>query len=109
MRLTIHHTTIDMFSPLWQLGLGATIAAVTGLIIIGKANPAASEIIRKITGLLLVAIAVLLHIYLLYLGTWNVQTSLPLQLCSLSGILSGIVLLWRNQLAYELLLYWGIH
>ena len=29
-------------------------------------------------------------------------------MCTMSGILSGLVLFWRRQLAYEILLYWGI-
>ena len=36
------------------------------------------------------------------------QLSLPLHLCGLSAILSGFVLFWRNQLAFECLYYWGI-
>ena len=33
----------------------------------------------------------------------NIQSSLPLNLCNLSGILSGLILLFPNQTAYEFL------
>jgi hypothetical integral membrane protein (TIGR02206 family) len=49
-----------------------------------------------------------IHVYEIKRGEWDQQSSLPLNLCSLSAILSGIVLLWKNQLAYEFLLFWGI-
>ena len=103
-----HHEVITMFSPLWWKGLLTIIFFITLVIYLGKKFSPLKEKIRIGCGVFLVAIAVLLHVYLIYHGRWNVQTSLPLQLCSLSGVLSGIVLLWRNQTAYELLLYWGI-
>lgn len=108
MGLEIHHTTIEMFSPLWLKGLITTTIVAAVLIAAGKRNSEVRDVIRKVSGVFLLALAVLLHVYLMYLGTWSLQQSLPLQLCSLSGILSGIVLLWPNQTAYELLLYWGI-
>src|SRR6266446_5707260 len=101
-------TVIEIGSPLWWRGLCITTLIVAALIVTGRRISTSKEIIRKISGILLIALAVLLHVYLVYLGTWNLKTSLPLQLCSISGILSGVVLLWRNQFAYELLLYWGI-
>ena len=103
-----HHEVIEIFSPLWWKFLSATVITVAVLIFLGKKIPAAKEIIRKICGALLVAVSILLHVYLIYLVKWNLHTSLPLQVCSLSGILSGVVLLWHNQFTYELLLYWGI-
>lgn len=102
------HETIEMGSALWWRLLLSTLVIVALLILSGKRYPVARNAIRKISGWTLVAVALLLHVYLVYLGTWNIKTSLPLQLCSLSGILSGVVLLWNNPFAYELLLFWGI-
>lgn len=102
------HETIEIGSALWWRMLSGTTAIATVTILAGKNCPMAREAVRKISGWMLVCVTVLLPVYLVSLGTWSIQTSLPLQLCSLSGILSGIVLLWRNQFAYELLVYWGI-
>ena len=43
-----------------------------------------------------------------YLDLWTIESSLPLHLCGLSAILSGIVLFWKRQWAYECLYYWGL-
>jgi hypothetical integral membrane protein (TIGR02206 family) len=40
-------------------------------------------------------------------GTWSLETSLPLQLCSLSQLLVGYTMLSGKQWAYEFLLCWG--
>ncbi len=97
-----------MGSSLWWTMLLGTFAVATPLVLSGKKYPELKNAIRVVSGWVLVALSLALPMYLIYLGTWSVRTSLPLQLCSLSGILSGVVLLWRNQVAYELLLYWGI-
>ena len=52
--------------------------------------------------------AIFIHAYLIYLGKWNIQSSLPLQMCSISAILAGVVIFWRNQWLYEFLFFWGI-
>ena len=103
-----HHEIIEMFSPPWWRFLFFTGIVAAAFILLGKKNPALKTRIRIFAGVALISVAVLLHIYLAYLGKWQLQTSLPLQLCSMSGVLSGIVLLWRNQIMYELILYWGI-
>jgi hypothetical integral membrane protein (TIGR02206 family) len=43
----------------------------------------------------------------LYQGTWSLETSLPLQLCSLSQLLVAYTMLSGKQLGYEFLLCWG--
>ena len=102
------HETIEIGASLWWKMLSGTVTAISLLVLIGKKYPKARNGIRIISGWMLVALSLALPMYLIYFGAWSIRTSLPLQLCGLSGILSGIVLLWRNQLAYELLLYWGI-
>ena len=102
------HETIEIGASLWWKMLLSSVAVVALLVLSGKKYPEARNPIRTISGWMLVALSLALPMYLIYMGTWNVRTSLPLQLCGLSGILSGVVLLRRNQLAYELLLYWGI-
>src|SRR6185436_1746786 len=104
----MNHETLDTGSPLWWKMLLFSAAAIVLLIYSGLRDQRTSKIIAAITGWMLIAIAILVHPYLAITGKWTLQTSLPLNLCSLSGILSGIVLLKRNQLAYEFLLYWGI-
>lgn len=45
--------------------------------------------------------------YAVYQGVWDLQSSLPLHLCSLSQLLIGYLMLSEKQWAYELVIYWG--
>ena len=64
--------------------------------------------LAKIIGVILIFRTIGIHFYLDYLGTWKIESSLPLHLCGLSAILSGLVLFWRKQLLYECLYFWGL-
>jgi hypothetical integral membrane protein (TIGR02206 family) len=99
---------IPFGSELWRNMLFASMAFIS-IPIFGVRNfPGTRDFIRKIFGLILVFTAISIHPYLIHVGTWNIHTSLPLQLCSLSGILSGIVLLFPSQLGFEFIMYWGL-
>lgn len=41
-------------------------------------------------------------------GWWSLQWSLPLQMCSLSGMLTIITLLTKNKWTYLFVLFWGL-
>ena len=71
-------------------------------------NKFKKEVLAKIIGILLISNSIGRHFLWIYLDVWNIQSSLPLHLCGLSAILSGIVMFYRHQLLYELLFYWGI-
>jgi hypothetical integral membrane protein (TIGR02206 family) len=105
----IPHETIELFSPLWWKGNIPTIIAIVLIIYVGKQLSAVGrQRLAVFMGVIFLARAILIHPYQIYLGRWTVQSSLPLHMCGISALLSGIVLLWRNQLAYEFLFYWGI-
>lgn len=105
----IPHETIPIFGPLWWKANIPTVAIIIGLIVLGKRlSPINRERLAVVLAVVLVARVILIHPYLVHLGRWRVQSSLPLHMCGLSAILSGVVLLWRNQRAYEFLFYWGI-
>lgn len=102
------HETIEFGCTLWWKMFMITSITIVVILYLGYRFSGFRETIANATGILLIAVAILIHPYLAYSGKWNLQSSLPLNLCSLSGILSGVVLLKRNQLAFEFLLYWGI-
>lgn len=105
----IPHETIPTFGSLWWQANVPTVAVIIGLIVAGKRLPPRyRERLAVVLAAVLIARVILIHPYLVYLGRWRVQSSLPLHMCGLSAILSGVVLLWRNQRAYEFLFYWGI-
>ena len=105
----IPHETLEMFSFLWW----KTNLIITGIIIlllyIGKRLDSEKRILlAKIIGSVLIFRTVGVHFYWHHLGIWTIESSLPLHLCGLSAILSGVVIFWRKQLAYECLYFWGL-
>jgi hypothetical integral membrane protein (TIGR02206 family) len=48
------------------------------------------------------------HVWNIYLGTWNIQTMLPLHLCSILIWLSGFMLVFKNYQIYEFVYFLGI-
>jgi hypothetical integral membrane protein (TIGR02206 family) len=48
------------------------------------------------------------HLYFISLGTYNIQTDLPLYLCSFIALLIPIFTYYRNYWMYEILLFWII-
>ncbi len=50
----------------------------------------------------------LYHIWLIHIGKWNVKDSLPLELCSVSLILTVLLLFTRNRMLYNFVFFLGI-
>ncbi len=105
----LKHEIIQVFNHIWWMSilLSLTLIAITlklGIL----SDEYKQKLIAKIIGVVLLGIACFIHVYQLIIGEWNLQSSLPLNLCSISGILSGLVLLFPNQLAFEFLLFWGL-
>jgi hypothetical integral membrane protein (TIGR02206 family) len=64
--------------------------------------------IERLFALSLLIMDVLYHIWLFQAGRWHVSNSLPLELCSISLVMT-IVLLWTgNKHVYDLVFYAGI-
>ena len=105
----IPHETLEIFSSTWWQTNLITIGVIGFLIFLGKSiNEYNKELLAKIIGCILIFRAIGIHFYLNHLNLWTIESSLPLHLCGLSAILSGIVLFWRKQWAYECLYYWGL-
>ena len=105
----IPHETLEIFSNTWWKTNLLTIGVIVFLLILGKFSKSKNkELLAKVIGSVLIFRAIGVHFYWHHLGIWTIESSLPLHLCGLSAILSGIVLFWRKQLAYECLYYWGL-
>ncbi len=61
-------------------------------------------------GLVVVSILNLLawQLWQIAVGVWSIASSLPLQLCTLTGILCVPLLIWKPYRLYELLYFWGL-
>ena len=53
----------------------------------------------------LIIIETTYHIWMLVNGNWNASHAFPLELCSISLILAVVLLITRNKLIYEILLF----
>ena len=105
----IPHETLEISSPLWWQSNGITLALIVVFLLLGRwANSENREKLAKFIGVVLIIRTIGVHFYWDYLGIWKIESSLPLHLCGLSAILSGVVIFWRKQWAYECLYFWGL-
>jgi hypothetical integral membrane protein (TIGR02206 family) len=96
-------------TPIWWQTIIWSAGLIAGIIFIGKKlDSIKREMLIKTVAAFLIARAILVHPYVHYTVGWDIYNSLPLHLCGLSAILSGIVLLVRKQLLFELVYFWGI-
>ena len=54
-------------------------------------------------GISLIGIELIQQFYLNHLGIWTMETSLPIHLCGISGILAGIMMLRPSYIGFEFL------
>lgn len=105
----IEHFVVPINSELWWKGLIFSFFFISTPIILGKlSKPAFKVTLGKVIGVLLIATSFSVQVYMVMNHMWDARSSLPLQLCSISGWLSGIAFFTANQLLFECLLYWGL-
>ena len=90
---------IAIFSNEWWINTIATIIAITFLLFISKSflKNNKIKIFNLILGSVLLIRCIWIQWYQYYLGIWDLQWSLPLQMCSLSAIMSGILKFIENN------------
>ncbi|NUU78474.1 YwaF family protein [Paenibacillus xylanilyticus] len=66
------------------------------------------RVMRIALAVFMLGCEVVLQFWYVYGGVWSVRTSLPLELCSLSLLLSAVLLLTRSRLLHSSLLFAGI-
>jgi hypothetical integral membrane protein (TIGR02206 family) len=105
----IQHETIEIFGYYWWLGNLSTITIITAIILMGiKSNNNYQNIIAKLLGGLSLFRWTFIQLYSAYDGSWVIESSLPLQMCSFSSLFCGIVMFYRIQIFYEFVYFIGI-
>lgn len=105
----LNHEILKPFSSLWWEATLISTAFIAAIIWMFKnSNPEMRNFGRISLGIVLILLALLIHPYLFFLGKWSVQSSLPLHLCTFSGLLAGFIMIWPNKPGFEFLAYWGI-
>lgn len=105
----IEHKTIEIFGYYWWLGNLSTITIITAIILIGvKSNTYYQNIFANLLGGLSLFRWTFIQLYSAYDGSWVLESSLPLQMCSFSSLFCGIVMFYRKQFIYEFIYFMGI-
>jgi hypothetical integral membrane protein (TIGR02206 family) len=102
------HFVVPVGSSLWwvmNLGLLLSVLLVLGLT--RRAQAELRQRVAKAIAALMLANFTVNQCVLWVEGRWDIQTSLPLHLCSMSVLLSAYMLWTRQAFAYELALFWG--
>lgn len=105
----MNHYVLPPFSEEWFLWNIGTLCFIILLIFIGrKLSPTSKK--KMIRGFILVLVLEYIGIqsYYLYHDLWTAQDSLPFHLCRLMWFNALYVLITRNQLGFEMLLFIGM-
>jgi hypothetical integral membrane protein (TIGR02206 family) len=94
-----HLTVLVVFA------VGVVLVVLAGRRIAGGAQ---EQVVRRVFAVVLLCITVPLQILQLTPGEWNLQTSLPLQLCDLAWVIAAHALWTRNRLSATITYLWGI-
>ena len=109
----MHLATADRFESYGPSHLTVLAIFVLGvvLVIVGGRRlrgTSAEQPVRRTFAVAILAITVPLQILQLVPGEWNLQTSLPFQLCDLAWMFAVYALWTRNRLASTITYLWGI-
>ncbi len=103
------HVVMLPFSSEWFLWNAITTFFIILITVVARgAKPEFKNKLAVIMGAFIAVEFILIQLYYLKLGIWTAQDSLPFHLCRLMWFNSMIVLLTRNQIAFELLLFVGM-
>jgi hypothetical integral membrane protein (TIGR02206 family) len=97
------HFIVPFFSTAWFWGMFACFGfVVAGMVWVKNSSDAGREVFVKTFGVAILSLAAFNQVYFwLIMGTGDIRISLPLQLCDMSMIICGLVLLNRHQFSYE--------
>ena len=103
------HTALKLFSILWTQSILVSIFFVFIIILVGFYLPKKRYKITfaKLIGFALLCRFIFMHGYTVGIGAWDIQHNLPLHLCGISSLISGILMIKYNQKMFEFLILLG--
>lgn len=105
----MEHFIVDFGTPLWISGwLLLAGLALFAFGLLPKYSADKQRLFERIWAYSLLSALAIEHVIMIMDGTWSVKWSLPLQMCSMSGLLAIYTLLTHNRRTYLFLLFWGI-
>ncbi len=100
---------LEPLSALWWQSLIWVTVIVSAILIVSKyLQRNQIEILAKVIGVVLITRTITVQFYVDYLVGWTIHNNLPLHICGLASIISGIIMFFRRQWLYECLYFWGI-
>ena len=100
----ISPTIIEPLSLTWWIGIIiSTLIAIAIIQIAIRIPPDKREVLMLFIGISLIGIELIQQFYLNHLGIWTMETSLPIHLCGISGILAGVMMLRPSNIGFEFL------
>ena len=108
--MPIDHYIIDFLSIEWLVTNFFALSIIFSTLYFAKSLQSKEQKnkIGIVIGIILLARVILIHPYQLYIDRWDIIHSLPLHLCGIASIISGILLIRFNQFLYEFLILLGI-
>ena len=100
----ISPTIIEPLSLTWWIGIIiSTLIAIAIIQIAIRIPPDKRKVLMLFIGISLIGIELIQQFYLNHLGIWTMETSLPIHLCGISGILAGVMMLRPSNIGFEFL------
>ena len=100
----ISPTIIEPLSLTWWIGIiMSTLIAIAIIQIAIRIPPDKRKVLMLFIGISLIGIELIQQFYLNHLGIWTMETSLPIHLCGISGILAGVMMLRPSNIGFEFL------
>ena len=97
-------TIIEPLSLTWWIGIIiSTLIAIAIIQIAIRIPPDKRKVLMLSIGISLIGIELIQQFYLNHLGIWTMETSLPIHLCGISGILAGVMMLRPSNIGFEFL------
>ena len=93
---------ITPLSELWWMGIISSILIGTLIIQLAiRIPPDKRTILRLCIASLMFLEEIFNQWYMVYLGIWDLSTSLPIHMCGITGILAGVMLIKNKQIGFE--------
>lgn len=103
-----HNVTFEMWNNIHLLTIGIIIILLYSLFHHRKHLYPHRDKIRIMIGVALILSRISLDIWYISTGSWDIRTSLPLELCSIASLACGLMLLTKSHLLFEIVYFIGI-
>jgi len=108
----INKYTVEFLSNNWSITVALVIILIFIVLFIGKKiSENKKEKYAKILSIIMIGFFIANHLFLLYLGKWEISKEIPLHLCSINGLICCVIIFLpknKRQFLFEFLFYCGI-